>query len=150
MALYLGSEKLELAIAEYSNSSSLCLTGTAISDSNGVVTFPQLDFTPKLIAVWNITKRDLKAEAEANGEDWDDSYTQYIYNGSMVFAVYQDGVWVSQGLTGMSGEVFISNATFDSGSGISVNNNTYSYRIMRNTQDGEVVANELFNYAIYG
>jgi hypothetical protein len=29
-----------------------------MSDENGVITFPVLDFEPKLIAIWNVTQID--------------------------------------------------------------------------------------------
>lgn len=152
MSLYLGSDKLSLAISSFSNadeSASGYVTGVAISDSDGVITFPELSFTPTMIAVWNVRQLDLKEQAEANGEDWEDGYVRYVHEGTMLFAIYQDNTWVSQGLTGMSGQVFISNHTRDFGSCVSVDNGIYSYRLSRYPGDSDG-ANELYHYIICG
>lgn len=147
MALYLGSNKVGVTIPRTPNQ----LTGTVTSDSNGIVTFPELSFTPKIIALWNITKEDLKISAEEDGEEWDDTYARYVYVGSMLFAFYQDGLWISQGFMDNSGSVNISNASVSGGSCVSVNENIYSYRLGRySSLLGDNIANTTFNYAIYG
>ena len=153
MALYLGSEKLGVTIpvsvgGSDSSSGVPCATGTVVVDDGGTLTFPELDFTPNLIAVWNITTRDLKAEAEENGEDWDDSYVRYVQEGLMLFAIYNNDVWVSQITKMGSNEAYISNESFNIGSAISVSNNQYHYYIDDSGSD-EFIGAE-FNYAIYG
>jgi hypothetical protein len=121
-----------------------------VANDDGIVTFPELSFTPTLIAVWNAEKYDLKAEAEANGDEWDPSCMPVTVVGFMVFAVYKDDIWITQGLRSESGEAYISNQTADARSGVTVDGNTYSYRIMRHTNDGGLIAGEVFNYAIFG
>ena len=147
MALYLGSEKLGVTIARGAN----CATGTVTADDTGTVTFPELSFVPKMIAIWNVTQRDLKAEYEAGGEYWEEGYVQYIHTGIMLFAIYQDDTWVSQGIDGNSSGSYISNETWVAGSTVDFNseNNCYSYRIERKRQTQEYTG-EIFNYAIYG
>ena len=153
MGLYLGGEKFAGVITRIVNSSTdstNSLSGFTQSDENGIITFPELNFTPKLIAVWNINRRDLKAEAEA-GEDWDESLVRFVYEGFMVFAIKSQGVWISQGLTQNSGEVYISNASYSFGSCVSVQDNIYSYRLGRdNETSSSFFANADFNYIIYG
>lgn len=162
MALYLGSNKVSASIAQNTNSVNNginCVRGTVISDSQGVVTFPELDFTPSLITVWNITRVE-------NGDGVND--VLYLYEGLMLMAINNNGYWISQGVTDNSGEVHITNATAMAGtgeffpenasSGISVNGNIYSYQLGRvssvaNTYDNDSyfdLTNKVFNYAIYG
>jgi hypothetical protein len=52
MAIYLGGQKVGAILTNkvFPNS----LTGTAISDDDGIITFPELNFTPKIITVWNV------------------------------------------------------------------------------------------------
>ena len=160
MALYLGREKMAPILKGGAVSSGIsCATGTVTSDEYGVITFPELDFTPTMITVWNVEKRDLKAEAEEGGEEWDDSCVRYVYDGLMLMAINQEGVWISQGLCGGSGEVNITNASAtggtqeflpeESSSGISSNGNVYSYMLGRYNGYG-MGANIELNYAIYG
>ena len=156
MALYLGGEKLAPTFMKTigggggPSMGENYATGTAVADDDGIVTFPELSFTPKLIAVWNAEKYDLKAEAEANGDEWDPDRMPVTVVGFMAFAIYKDDMWITQGLRSESGEAYISNQTADARSGVFVDGNTYSYRIVRYTSDGCVIAGETFNYAIIG
>lgn len=156
MSVYVGRKKVGFTV----NRGVKCMTGTATSDSNGVITFPKLDFTPTKILVWNIKRIDHKELAEEDGEEWDDTYIQYTYDGIMLFAIYKDGKWISQGLGDNSGDVYITNASAEGGtgefaedgessSGISVNGNVYSYQLDRYRYDAPV-AHKVFDYAIYG
>lgn len=96
MALYLGNEKLNVVFTKSagSNDSVRCVQGTVVSDANGVVTFPELDFTPSVIAVWNITQVE-------NGDG--ETSVRYLYTGVMLMAINRDGYWISQGLADGSG-----------------------------------------------
>ena len=164
MAVYLGSQKVGVVInrASKNNSGYKCLKGTATSDEEGIITFPALDFTPNLIAVWNVSKYDLKNEADPE-EEWDASYIRYVYEGSMLFAIRQGNQWISQGFGHNSSDVYITNASHNGGtdwaeethpyapSGILQNGNVYSYRLSREAEaDQSEYADIEFNYAIYG
>jgi hypothetical protein len=143
MALYLGTEK----IAPIVNGGTNCKTGVATSNSNGIVTFPALNFTPSLIAMWNV-------QQEVNDGD-----VPYLYTGVMLFAINQNGYWISQAVESASGGAFIANGTATGGTGeffpdkpsscISVNGNIYSYQIAREADHPEFTNTE-FHYAIYG
>lgn len=160
MSLYLGDQKLALSISHtYTN----YITGTAMSDNDGVITFPKVDFTPIMIAIWNVVERDLKQEYidSGQGEKWDESWVRYVQTGIMLFAIYCDGHWVSQGLTERSAGTYISNDSFSYGSCISVNDDIYSYRLARvpnstmegfeHEEDGpRDITNATFNYIIFG
>ena len=151
MALYLGTQKVSLmSYANLSSGHSNYITGTAMSNDDGVVTFSELPFIPKIIAIWNIVEKDLKAEAEQEGQEWEEGYVQYIYEGIMLFAIYQDGTWVSQGMGHGSGEAYISNASVSYGSCVTSDGNTYYYRISRDENDGHKYGNTTFNYTICG
>lgn len=149
MALYLGSEKIDVASAS-GRSDVYYAAGTVKANDAGVLVFPELPFTPKMITVWNVTQHDLKAEAEATGEDWEDGWVRYVHSGIMLFAVYQDDTWVSQGLASSSSGAFISSETYLAGSTVSFKNNRYSYRILRDPEQTAEFDGEIFNYAIYG
>lgn len=143
MALYLGTEKIAPIIHAGTN----CKTGVATSDNNGIVTFPALNFTPSLIAMWNV-------QQEANDGD-----VPYLYTGVMLFAINQNGYWISQAVESSSGTTYIANASATGGTGeyfpdapassISINGNVYSYQIARATNFPEFTNTE-FHYAIYG
>lgn len=149
MALYLGSEKVGVTIARGKSAINYA-TGTVTADDSGIITFPELSFVPTMIVVWNVTQHDLKAEAEEEGSEWEEGWVQYIHTGIMLFAVYQDDTWVSQGLASESGGAFVSSETYNSGSTVSFANNRYSYRILRNPAQTAYYDGEIFNYAIYG
>lgn len=154
MGLYLGSDKVSAVITKNTSSDSGIkrVQGTITSDANGVITFPELNFTPSIITVWNITRVE-------NGDGVYDA--GYLYEGIMLMAINNNGYWISQGLTNNSGGVYITNASAEGGtgeffpesssSGISVNGNVYTYQLAR-YNNGEVdgLANVEFNYAIYG
>jgi hypothetical protein len=137
-------------------------TGTLMSGSDGVILFPELNFTPKMITVWNIVGKDLKAEAEAEGGEWDDSYVRYVHDGIMLTAMYiDDETWVSQVVVGSSGETMI-NASADLDQdgeasnypygecAIHFDGKNYYYRLYRGAGAPECVAEVEFNYVIYG
>lgn len=149
MALYLGNEKLGVTITRGKSDINYA-SGTAKANSSGVIVFPELSFTPKMIAVWNVVQRDLKAEAEADGNEWEEGWVRYVHSGIMLFAVYQDETWVSQGLAADSAGVFISSETYAAGSTVNFSNNQYSYRILRSPEQTPEYDGETFNYAIYG
>lgn len=153
MALYLGSEKLAITthkIFERGIVSDNYASGTVISNSDGVITFPELDFTPIFIAVWNLKLIDLKAEAEENGGDWEDDFVRYIHKGIMLFAVYQDGIWVTQSLHTQSGSMYISNESHSYGSSITQNGNVYVYDLNNRNDQTHTGVNEEFTYVILG
>ena len=155
MALYLGNQRVAptntVSIPVPVNGA---VTGQVDMDENYVLHFPELDFTPKTIVVWNIEEEDLKQEAEARGEEWEEDWVQYLYHGIILTAINIDGIWISQGLFHGSGEVVISNATRDVGSLIHFDGTNYSYDLTRHNKtptdyipggrDGAT-----FNYAIY-
>lgn len=166
MALYLGSEKVGVTITKEISSSNDSgssngihyVKGTATSDSNGVITFPELNFEPTMITVWNVKKRDWMEES---GEDeWSGDYVRYTHEGIMLMAIKQDGVWISQGLTDNSGGMYITNETAEGGtgeflpeassSGITENGNVYSYQLSRLGDAYDEIMDVTFNYAIYG
>lgn len=163
MAVYLGSERVGVAVYKKSNEKAKIKSGKVTSDENGVVTFPKLNFTPNMIVVWNVRVRDLSGDYEENyGEPLPEDYVRYIHEGVMLFAINQDGIWVSQGMIGNSGETNISNASWNGGtgelkpqgyssSGISINDGIYSYQLSRygDQVDDSIIDTE-FNYAIYG
>ena len=157
MALYLGGQRVAPT-----NSVSIpvpvpingAVTGEADVDENGILHFPKLYFTPKMIVVWTIEARDLKQEALNSGEEWEEGMVRYIYNGIMLTAINIDGLWITQGLTGKSGEVVISNASWKVGSLVSFNGSNYSYDLTRydgypNDSIHEGYDPSTFNYAIY-
>lgn len=151
MALYLGSEKLGVTIP--CSVGAPFATGTVTSDSDGVIRFPELSFTPKIIAVWNAQQRDLKEETESKGEEWADGWVRYIQEGTMLFAVYHNGVWIAQMLKTGSGCTYIANESFDTQNGffdfpIYTEENCYCYSLDPKGEDH--VENMEFNYAIYG
>lgn len=155
MALYLGKEKIAPILKSDAASNSVkYITGTATSDEYGVITFPELDFTPTMIAVWNVVEIDQKANAEEDGEEWDDSYTQYTYNGVMLLAVYHNGQWFSQVANSNSGQSYISNASYgyyDGGAAIEFDGNVYIYNIDKGVINNNYSLGDMeFNYAIYG
>lgn len=142
MALYLGRNRVCPVIG---GSGAKCLKGTVVSDDNGIVTFPELTFTPNVITVWNITEVDNEGGS-----------VDYLYEGVMLMAVRYDGdYWISQGLHDNSGSVYISNATADFGSCIYEDGNVYSFRLSRagspdqHEDTSYDLTNTVFNYAIY-
>lgn len=165
MAVYLGSERVGVTLLKKNTSASgvKYAGGKVTSDENGVVTFPQLDFKPNMIVVWNVSVRDLSKNYEQeNGEPFPTDYVRYVYEGTMLFAINQNGVWISQGMGGNSGETHITNASYNGGtgefrpqdtssSGISINDGIYSYQLSRygDQVDNRIIDTE-FNYAIYG
>lgn len=170
MALYLGKQKVSAKVGvRFTPKDSLhYATGTIMSDDNGVITFPELGFTPKIITIWNVSQRDLAEEwEEANpDEDYPEDYCQYSFEGTMLMAVNIDGTWISQGLSDDSGSVAITNASWNGvnhtsnspATGITFNDGIYSYYLNRHyTEDfaGKEntyfdITNTRFNYAIYG
>lgn len=148
MALYLGSNRVGIAVP----GGTKCATGTIVSDSHGVITFPELEFTPKMITVWNVRQIDNKASAEEDGEEWDESYVRYTYDGVMLTAIKQDDMWFSQGISNESSGAFISNSSWNTGGNgtISISDNIYSYTLDRYGDNNNYLANKEFNYAIYG
>lgn len=162
MALYLGSEKLGVTIPVSVGGSSgvPCATGTIVSDENGVITFPELDFTPKIIAVWNVEQVDLM-ELQG-GTEWDESSVRYIQRGIMLLSVFDKNMWFSQVMysnsdsmvASISGESADLDGDYEADNlplgalAISVVDNRYRYHLHRRTVDE--VANTEFNYAIYG
>lgn len=153
MALYLGEQKVGMGFVgrvEIPVPTGNYASGTAVADDNGVVTFPELGFTPKLIALWNVYQRDLKEEAEAEGWDWEEDWVRYVHSGFMLFGIYQDDTWVTQALTSNSGEALISNETWSAGPAVSVSNNRYSYSVAKLEQYSDYFAGETFNYVILG
>lgn len=155
MALYLGGQRVAPAKAvPISVPVNGAVTGQANIDKNGVLTFPKLDFTPKMIVIWNIEARDLKQEALIEGEEWEDDWVRYIYQGAILTAINIGGIWISQALHDVSGETIVSNATRDAGSMISFDGEHYSYQINRyggypDNFDGYTQDWTTFNYAIY-
>lgn len=152
MALYLGGEKLapsNVTRIETSSPTGNYKAGTVTADENGVVTFPELDFTPTMITLWSVEKVDLKAEVEARGEDWEEGWTQYVYKGFLLMAIYEDDTWISQGLGNNSGDTHISNASFSFGSTVSIENGRYMYRLHREGFN-DSFEGVVCNYAIYG
>lgn len=143
MALYLGTEKIAPIVQVSTN----CKTGVVTSNDNGIVTFPALNFTPNLIAMWNV-------QQTANDGD-----VPYLYTGVMLFAINQNGYWISQAVVSESGGAYIANGTATGGTGeffpdkpsscISVDGNVYSYQIARSAGNPEFTNTE-FHYAIYG
>lgn len=153
MALYLGEEKLapsNTIYVEIPVPTSNCKSGIVTSDENGVVTFPELDFTPNMIALWSVKKIDLKAEAEAAGDEWEDGWLQYMYEGYMLMGVYHDNTWITQSAVSDSGGMLISNESYSVGSMVNVEDGRYTYRISRDIDEGSSFADVTFNYAIYG
>ena len=165
MALYLGSERVGVTLVKRGTGGSgvKYASGKVTSDENGVVTFPKLNFEPNMIVVWNVNMRDLGENyEEENGEPFPEDWVRYVYEGTMLFAIKQNSVWISQGMGGNSGETHIANASYNGGtgefrpqdtssSGISINDGIYSYQLCRYTgeADDRIIDTE-FNYAIYG
>ena len=62
MAVYLGSQKVGVTIGPIKADSGVkCMRGTATSDENGIVTFPAVEFTPSMLAIWNVKQIDLRS-----------------------------------------------------------------------------------------
>jgi hypothetical protein len=140
MAFYLGKNKICTVLMRGANSNDdgvKCVRGTVIVDDDGVVTFPELDFTPKLFAVWNI----MELQWDDEGADWP------CFNGTMLFAVYTDLGWVAQASKSNSGDAYIANATYDLGPDtITYDGYVYKYKV---DYSGSMTGTEL-NYVIYG
>lgn len=161
MSLYLGNQKVCPII--YKENKMNQLTGKIMSDDNGIITFPVLDFEPKLIAVWNVTQVDQWEEGTSV-----EFAIQYLTTGVMLFAINIDGRWITQSLINNSGGVYIANASAEGGhvypndqeyapSNIGFDGNNYYYYLHRrsNSLDGLEdsiydITNTEFNYAIYG
>lgn len=152
MAMYLGSKKVAptICITQDSGGKIKYATGQVTSDSNGIVTFPQLDFVPSKILVWNVVAID--------NSDQENYITDTLYEGVMLMAIKEgDTPWISLGLATNSGGIYITNSTATFGSGISVDNGIYSYRLCKfanrdlpSLDETEIdVTNTVFNYAIY-
>ena len=152
MPLYLGSEKVDFTISKVSvvDTGAQCATGTVVVDDDDTVTFPCLDFTPTLIALWNISSVDLKAQVEENGEEWDDAFIRYVHKGVMLFAVCQDGEWYIQSVQHHSSGSHISGESWDGmrNKCVKQNNGVYSYKL--NHRGSGEFTGETFHYAIYG
>lgn len=154
MPLYLGKKLIDLNIGAKSDVK--CVTGTVIADDEGKVEFPPLYFTPNLIVVWNAHLRDMKAEAEAAGNEWDEDLIRYLHAGIIVTAVNVNGTWMGQGIRNGSSEFYLTGATvgthFDESDGcVFVQDGIYYYRILQSTHIGDLdLDGEEFNYAIYG
>jgi hypothetical protein len=143
MALYLGKDKVCPITLQKSASQPdggiKCVRGTAIVDEDGVITFPELEFTPTIFAVWNITRSQWNDESA----DWP------CFNGAMLFAVYTDLGWVAQATKAGSGDAYIANATYEIGPDtITCSNNVYKYKVDYSHNMGMV--NTELNYVIYG
>lgn len=156
MALYLGNQRVAPMhkVSIPTPVSAATVTGQADIDENGILTFPKLDFTPKMITIWNIEAIDLKQEALENDTEWEDGWVRWVYNGVILTAINIEGIWISQGLMYGSGEVTISNATRDVASLIHFDGEHYSYDITRypgypdeNMHNGYDFTT--FEYAIY-
>ena len=158
MALYLGSEKLGVTIpvpvgGSDGSSGVHCATGVVTVDDDDIIRFPELDFDPTLIAVWNVTERDLKEEAEDEGEEWNEDYVQYVQEGLMAFAIYDSNIeeWIVQVLKGGSGQAYIANESFQmAGDNIPVYMEANGYCYNLDPFGDEGIAGMEFNYAIYG
>lgn len=109
------------------------LKGKVTSDSDGLVTFPKLEFTPNMIVVWSI---------QNDGDN-------------VLFAAFYDksiGEWMSQvgaDLGYGQEDIVLSNASYSIGSVIIVNDGVYSYNIGRRSIEDNLI-NRTFNYVIYG
>lgn len=160
MALYLGTEKINLSslVEKHINYK----TGTVMSNDNGQIQFPALDFEPKLIAIWNVSTID----------QWEDAdpaeCVRYLTTGIMLFAIKQNGIWISQGAQNNSGGVYITNASAELGqfdnllpghsfTNVFFDGESYVYSLYRSDypiEDGEDspydLTNTEFHYAIYG
>ena len=151
MALYLGEKKVSPVLHKEQR----CAKGKIMSDENGVITFPKLDFTPKIITVWNIAMYDW-----TKSDDWEDGMIPYTYDGIMIFAVNHNGIWISQIPHSNSGSVTISNSSYV-GDALTFESGRYCYNLTlragvfddyEHSQYGMAynTANTEFNYAIYG
>lgn len=161
MALYLGKERMAvtLPVEIPADPGYKVATGIAHSDEDGTVWFPELDFAPKLIALWKVREIDLRDKAEEEGEEWyEDNEILYAHDGFMVFAVYQDGHWISQIIQSDSGELKISNTSYGDFSWAPYGecaigqqeDNCYYYRLFSSQGYVDSVILEDFNYLIYG
>ena len=163
MALYLGSEKLGVTIPVYTEGTSniKCATGTITSQADGTILFPELNFTPKMIAVWNVEQVDLAEEEGLLGE-WDESSIRYIQRGIMLFAIFEQDMWFSQvafynsdsiamAISGdqadLDGDYEADNLPYGA-QAISIIDNRYCYHLHKRA--AEIAADMEFNYAIYG
>lgn len=108
------------------------LEGTIRSDYNGIITFPEIDFIPNTIVLWNISRL----------VDDENVY----YDGLLLVGVYDNDekLWITQSIGTTSNSTRITNNYGDSS--ITVDDNVYSYGISL-TSIGEELE---FNYAIYG
>ena len=163
MAVYLGSERVGVTLVKRGTGGSgvKYASGKVTSDENALVTFPKLDFTPKMIVVWNVELIDYAELDGVDPSEWPDDMVRYFHNGVMLIAIYIDGKWVSQGISESSGGVYITNESASGGtmeffptstsSGISINDGVYSYLLCRyRGQHLDEIADTEFNYAIYG
>ena len=157
MPLYLGKDLIDLNIGNKlvaDNSGTDCVTGTAIAEA-GKIDLPPLDFTPKLIVVWNAHVRDMKAEAEADGEEWDEDSIRFLHAGIIVSAVNVDGTWIGQGIRSESSEFYLTGATAVTHFNeylacVYVQDGTYHYNIVQANGYDVDIDGEEFNYAVYG
>lgn len=134
MALYLGREKIAVSIPTETQK---FVEGIAYTSDGGVVTFPKLSFEPKMIAVWNTELVDLKEKAEEDGEEWDETIgARYLLDGFMVSAIRQEGYWISQSLTGGSGEMYLSNNSYNLDGDEETNNPPYGDNTITIDEDG--------------
>ena len=150
MALYLGEKKVTPVLHKEQR----CANGKVMSDAKGVITFPKLDFTPKIITIWNVRKHDWTTD-----EDFEEGWVPYTYDGIMLVAVKHDDMWLAQIPHANSGAVGISNGSYVKAA-ITVDNGIYSYNLALRSSTGDYdhntygdafnIANMEFNYAIYG
>jgi hypothetical protein len=90
------------------------------------------------------------------GEEWDDSWVRYTYEGLILTAIYENNTWFSQALLHGSGEIALANASYNTSSGVRELNGLYQYVL--NRDEGEVneddefydLTNTEFHFAIYG
>lgn len=159
MAVYFNGSRVAPLIPPIDPSQPRVVTGTITSNEEGVLTFPEFDFTPKMFTVWNVKDRDLKEEHEweGNEEEWDESWVRYTQEGILLTAVYTDGKWVSQSVLNDSGEYGLSNASYNA-TGLILEDGAYQYYLLRDfscnewiEEDGFFdVTNTEFNFIVYG
>lgn len=150
MSLYLGKQPLDITVAKIGTGVQ-CATGTVVIDDDDKATFPRLDFTPTLIALWQMSTMDLKADAEERGDEWEDDFVRYVQEGVMLFAIYHNGEWCVQATDSHSNGTYISGESWDGAREkcVQVRDGIYTYKL--NYRGSNVAfAGETFNYAIYG
>ena len=154
MAIYFGSEKIS-----FNSPVTIgvrCARGTVTSDANAIITFPELDFTPSVITIWNVERVDHSTDPE-----YEEGYVRYTHEGFLLTAVYTDNTWISQIAGSQSGDVAISNESYEAGdvngfdkdtespTSIYFDGSQYHYQLYRYHMI-DALANKEFHYAIFG